>query len=287
MARILKGGPVAAALGRRAEEDVRELAAVGITPTLAIVRVGERQDDLSYERGAVKRCEAFGVQARSVPLCAQAKQADLMATLERLDADESVHGILMLRPLPAHFDERAACEAIAPEKDVDGAGSASAALVYAGEGRGFAPCTAQACMELFAYYGIDLRGKHAVVLGRSLVIGRPLALMMMGADATVTLCHSKSGSISRFTRYADIVVAAIGRAEAVPAHALHAGQVVVDVGVNWSEEKGCLCGDVPFEEAEPLVEAITPVPGGVGGVTTAVLASNVIQAAKRAAGKAE
>lgn len=283
MAELLKGAPVAAALAERCASEVEELKAQGIQPTLAILRVGARDDDLSYERGATKRCQAVGVDVKSVVLPEDVDQATMLATIEDLNADAGVHGVLMFRPLPKQLDEAACCEALSPAKDVDAATTASLASVFVGSGEGFTPCTAQACMEILSYYGIDPKGKRAAVIGRSLVIGKPVSMLLMTANATVTTCHTKTVDTPSITREADIVVVAAGRMETIGAEHFSEGQAVIDVGIGWNDEKGKLCGDVKFDEVEPIVASITPVPGGVGSVTTAVLVSHVVEAAKRQA----
>ena len=281
MAELLKGAPVAAALAERTAAAVEALKTRGIVPTLAILRVGQREDDLSYERGAMKRCAAAGVEVRSVVLAEQVTQEDYMNTLMSLNTDPAVHGILMLRPLPSHLDEEAARKALAPEKDVDGVTDGSLAGVFTGSGEGFAPCTAQAVVEILNHYGVDLKGKTAAVAGRSLVVGRPAAMLLMEQGATVTICHSKTPDLAAVTKTADIVVAAIGKMRSLSGDYFAPGQTVIDVGIHFNEEIGKLCGDVRQEEAEAIVSALTPVPGGVGAVTTAVLVSHVAEAALR------
>lgn len=283
MAEQLKGKPVAEAIAERCRAAVEDCKAKGVNPTLAILRVGERDDDLSYERGATKRCEEVGVAVKNVVLPADVDQATMMATIEDLNNDAAVHGVLMFRPLPEQLDEAACCEALAAAKDVDAATTASLAHVFTGKGEGYAPCTAQACMEILAHYGIDPKGKRAAVIGRSLVIGKPVSMMLMAANATVTTCHTKTVDMPSVTREADIVVVAAGKMETIGAEYFKEGQTVIDVGIGWNEEKGKLCGDVIFDEAEPVVAAITPVPGGVGSVTTAVLVSHVVEAAQAVA----
>lgn len=281
MAELLKGAPVAAALSEKTAALVEDLRQKGIAPTLAILRVGAREDDLSYERGAVKRCAAAGIEIRSVPLPESVTQAEYMAALNGLNTDPAVHGILMLRPLPAHLDEEAARKALAPEKDVDGVTDGSLAGVFTGSRVGFPPCTAQAVMEILHHYGVDLQGKTAAVIGRSLVVGRPAAMLLMEKGATVTICHSQTEDVPAAAKQADIVVAALGRKRSLGANCFAAGQTVIDVGIHFNTETGKLCGDVVQEEAEAIVSALTPVPGGVGAVTTAVLVSHVAEAAAR------
>jgi methylenetetrahydrofolate dehydrogenase (NADP+)/methenyltetrahydrofolate cyclohydrolase len=284
MAEILKGAPAAAALDEKTAEKTAALRAKGIVPTLAILRVGGREDDVAYERGAMKRCAKLGIEVRSVVLPADARQEELMARIDDLNRDRAVSGVLMFRPLPKHLDEKAACAALSPAKDVDGITAGSMAGVFMGTGEGYPPCTAQSCMEILKYYGVEVCGKRAAVIGRSLVIGRPVAMLLMHADATVTICHTKTKDMPSVVRGADIVVAAAGRAEAITADYFTGSQTVLDVGINWSEAKGALVGDVDFDAAVPAVSAITPVPGGVGSVTTAVLAAHVAEAAGKAAG---
>lgn len=281
MAEILKGASAAKALNAETLQRVQNLRASGVQPKLAILRVGERPDDVAYETAAMKRCAALEIEVERVLLPADCDQSELLSAIDGLNQDTSVHGVLMFRPLPKHLDESAACERLSPMKDVDGITSGSMAKVYSGVGAGFAPCTAQAVLELLRHYAIPLKGKRVVVIGRSLVIGRPAAMLLMGENATVTICHSRTENLSEITRSADVVVAALGKAETIGADYLRAGQTVVDVGISFSEAKQCLVGDVDFEAASQIVAAITPVPGGVGSLTTAILASHVAQAAEQ------
>lgn len=281
MAEIWKGAPVAAALSETVAAEAAELTAKGVLPTLAIFRVGERDDDLAYERGAMKRCEKVGVRVKNVVLPADVDSDTFFRTLEALNTDPEVHGILMFRPLPKQLDGEKARRMLAPEKDVDGCTDGSLAGVFTNTALGFPPCTAQAAMEMLCYYGVDPKGKRVAVIGRSLVIGRPVAMMLMHANATVTVCHTRTVDVPAVTREADIVVAASGQMESVGANYLRPGQIVIDVGIGWNEAKQKLCGDVRAEEAEPIAAALTPVPGGVGSVTSAVLCKHVVEAAKR------
>lgn len=281
MAELLKGKPVADAITAKCSEKAKELREKGIVPCLAILRVGENDADISYERGAMKRCASADVEVRNVILPKDVSQEAFDEALEALNHDDSVHGILMFRPLPKHLNSEKARNMIAPEKDIDGCTDGSLAGVFTNTPKGFAPCTAQAAIEILDYYGIEISGKNVTVLGRSLVVGKPLALLLMNRNATITVCHRKTVDTQSIARKADIVVAAIGEAENITGQYLREGQYVIDVGISWNEAKGKLCGDVLFEEAEPLVKAITPVPGGVGSVTTSVLVSHVIEAACR------
>ena len=281
MAEIWKGAPVAAALSETIAAEAAALKEQSVNPTLAIFRVGERDDDLAYERGAMKRCEKVGVAVKNVVLPADVDSDRFFQTLKELNEDPAVHGILMFRPLPKQLDGEKARRMLAPEKDVDGCTDGSLAGVFTNTALGFPPCTAQAAMELLRYYGVDPKGKRVAVIGRSLVIGRPVAMMLMHANATVTVCHTRTVDVPSVTREADIVVAASGQMESVGAAYLREGQIVIDVGIGWNEAKQKLCGDVKAEEAEPLAAALTPVPGGVGSVTSAVLCKHVVEAAKR------
>ncbi len=282
MAEILKGAPVAQAIAERTAALSKALRDKGVVPTLAILRVGEREEDLSYERGALKRCAAAGIEVRSVVLPPDVTQAALMEALDGLNKDQAVHGILMMRPLPAPLDNEAARRALKPAKDVDGVTDGSLAGVFTGSGDGFAPCTAQAVIELLKYYHVPMQGSHAVVAGRSLVVGRPAAMLLLAEGATVTVCHSGTKDLAAQTRRGDIVVAAVGKMGFFGQEHFGPGAVVVDVGIHMDPALGKLRGDVRFDEAEPVASAITPVPGGLGAVTTAVLVDHVAKAAERA-----
>lgn len=281
MAEILKGAPVAAALTEALIARAEALKASGIVPVLAILRVGERPDDISYETGAMKRCAKVGVEVRQFLLAADCSKEQLLDTIREINGDSSIHGCLMFRPLPDKAAEAEACALLAPEKDVDCMTSGSLASVFTGKGAGYPPCTAQACMEILEHYGVDLTGKRATVIGRSLVIGKPVSMMLQAKNATVTMCHTRTADLPGECRKAEILIAAAGKAGVVDRSFVAPGQVVIDVGINV-DENGKLCGDVKFDEAEPIVSAITPVPGGVGAVTTAVLCKHVIEAAEKA-----
>ena len=277
---LLKGAEVAKALTETLQQETEQLKAKGVEPCLAILRVGARDDDLSYERGAMKRCEKISIAVRQVVLPEDVTQEALMDEVRKLNEDAGVHGVLMFRPLPKHLDDEVVRAALAPAKDMDGITDGSMTAVYAGTKNGYAPCTAQACVELLKHYNIPIKGKRVVVIGRSLVIGKPVSLLLLAEHATVTICHSRSENLSEICKEADILVVAAGKAGMVGAESVRAGQVVLDVGIHANAD-GTLCGDTRFAEVEPIVAAITPVPGGVGAVTTAVLASHVIEAAKK------
>jgi len=279
MAEILKGADVVSVLNAKMAADIEILKKDGITAAMAIIRVGERPDDISYERTATKRCETVGVAVKNIVLPEDVEQSELVRNVLELNDDKNVHGILLFRPLPKHLSDEAVRSVLKPEKDIDGITDSSLAGVFTGRGVGFAPCTAQACMEILDHYNIDCKGKRAVVIGRSLVVGKPVAMMLMGRNATVTVCHTRTIDIPSVARNAEILIVAAGQMEGLTKEYFSPGQIVIDVGINWNDEKGKLCGDVKFEDAEPIVAAITPVPGGVGTVTTSVLVSNVVEAA--------
>lgn len=280
MSVILKGAPVVAAMNEANAARCAALREKGVVPTLAVVRVGAREDDLSYEKGVMTRCAKVGVEVKQFLLPADAAQEELLGVIACINADPAIHGCLLFRPLPRQFDDCTVRAALAPEKDIDGITDGSLAGVFTNTALGYPPCTAQACLEILKFYGIPLSGRRAVVVGRSLVVGKPAAMMLDRENATVTLCNSRTRDLPEVCREADIVVVAMGKVGAIGAEHLREGQVVVDVGIHVNEE-GKLCGDVRFGEAEPLVEAITPVPGGVGTVTTSVLVSHVVEAAEK------
>lgn len=284
MAVLLKGAPVAKAITAELVERAEKLKSIGVVPTLAIVRVGEREDDLSYERGALKRCEKVGILYRRFLLPADVSQEELMHTVTGVNEDPSIHGCLIFRPLPKHLDGDAVAAALLPKKDVDSMTPASLLSTLGGLGTGYAPCTPEAVLAMLDHYGIELDGANVVVVGRSLVIGKPVASMLLTHNATVTTCHTHTKNLADVCRRADIIVAAAGHARALGVDAVRSGQTVIDVGINWDAQAEKLVGDVDFEAAEPVVDAVTPVPGGVGAVTTAILARHVICAAEEACG---
>ena len=281
MAQILMGTVVAESIIQRSLEQSQLLRSQGTVPALAVVRVGERSDDIAYEKGILKRCRQAETDVRQVIFPEDVSAEDFYAGIEKLNEDPSVHGILIFRPLPGHLDNERARNAIAAEKDVDGSSDSSLTGLFTGSGKGFAPCTAQAVMEILHYYEIPLEGKKATVLGRSLVSGKPVAMLLLQENATVTIAHSRSSDLPSIARQSDILVCCTGKMESVNATYLNPAQTVIDVGISYNEQKGKLCGDVLFEEAERIVSGITPVPRGVGSVTTAVLVSHVVEAASR------
>ncbi|MBQ8306118.1 MAG: bifunctional 5,10-methylene-tetrahydrofolate dehydrogenase/5,10-methylene-tetrahydrofolate cyclohydrolase [Blautia sp.] len=280
MARQLLGKEVNASLNERIKANVQMLKDKGITPTLGIIRVGENPSDISYEKGATKRCETLGVSCEKILLPENVSQEELLAVIDKVNKNDAIHGVLLFRPLPKHLDQAVIENALAPEKDVDCMTDLSMSGVFTGKQIGFPPCTPQACMEILDHYGIDCTGKKAVVIGRSLVVGKPAAMMLIKKNATVTICHTRTVDMPSVTREADILIVAAGRAGVVGAEYVREGQIIIDVGINVNEE-GKLCGDVAYDAVEPIVDSITPVPGGVGSVTTSVLVGHVVEAAMR------
>ena len=290
MAKLLLGKEVTAALNAKLQAKVAELKEKGVSPKLGILRCGENPSDLSYEKGAVARAELIGVEVEKFVLPEDVTKEALIAKIEELNANESIHGVLMFRPLPKHLkaDTNEICNKLDPAKDVDCMTHLSNAGVF--EDRkdlGYAPCTPSACMESLDHYGIDCKGKKAVVIGRSLVVGKPAAMMLMSKNATVTMCHTKTVDTAAICREADIIISAAGVLKSLTKDYVRPGQIVIDVSMNWdpdkvtSKGKGGMAGDAVFSEVEPVVDAITPVPGGVGAVTTSVLIGHVVEAAER------
>lgn len=275
----LRGLPVAEKMAQEAAAMTEHLKERGIFPKLAVVRVGEREDDLSYERGLKKKFEKAGALVETVVFAPDVTQEELEAGIKKLNADLTVHGILVFRPLPKHLNEEVIKELVDPKKDVDCMGSVNNAHVFAQDGKGHAPCTPQAVMEMLDFYEYDLTGKKAVVVGRSMVVGKPLAQMLLKKNATVTICHTKTADLKKEVQQADFVFAAAGVAKMLDASYIREGQVVIDVGINVLDGK--LCGDVDYESIQDLAQAATPVPGGVGSVTTSVLLKHVLDSASQ------
>ena len=289
MAKRLLGKEVNEALVAALQGRTAALREKGVVPTLGIIRLGENPSDLSYEKGATKRAEEVGVAVKNYILPESASKEELLAVIDQVNADESVHGVLMFRPLPKHLkgDQDEICNRLDPKKDVDSMTHMSNAGVFEGQDLGYAPCTPAACMEILDHYGIDCKGKNAVVIGRSLVVGKPAAMMLMGKNATVTVCHTRTVNTAEICKRADIIVTAAGVLNSLTKDFVREGQIVIDVSMNWNPEKitskgkGGMSGDCVFDEVEPIVEAITPVPGGVGAVTTSVLMKHVVEAAEK------
>ena len=280
MAEILSGKVVAQAISANLEERIANLKAKGVEPCLAIIRMGEEPGDLSYERSIRRTCEPLGIKIELFALGREDSQDNILNCVKSVNADDNIHGCIIMRPLPRHVDQALVCEALAVEKDVDCITGKSLSGLMIGDKMSFRPCTAQACVEILDYYGYALAGERVAVLGRSLAVGRSLSLMLQDRNATVTMCHSKTLDLPKVCKENKILVAAVGKAKLVGSEYVKEGHVIVDVGINV-DENGKLCGDVDREAVENTVAAISPVPGGVGGITVAVLASHVIEAAER------
>ena len=273
---ILKGLPVANAINEKLMEQVKSIE--GPLPHLAIIRVGERPDDCSYERGAVKKMDKVGVRCTTYTFDADIDNDTFQAEFDKINENPDIDGILMLRPLPKQLDEKQIENKIDPREDLDGISPLNLAKVYAGDESGYAPCTAEAVIEMLDYAGIDIKGKRVTVVGRSLVIGKPVSMLLMKRNATVTVCHTKTVDMAGTCKNAEILVAAAGSARMIKKEYVADGAVVIDVGINVDDE-GNLCGDVDFDAISDIAAAATPVPGGVGSVTTSVLAKHLVKAA--------
>jgi methylenetetrahydrofolate dehydrogenase (NADP+) / methenyltetrahydrofolate cyclohydrolase len=278
MAVILKGIDVANAMKGKMIEEVNGLKNKGVSPCLAIVRVGSRPDDLAYERGAIKRCEIVGVECKVFEYREDISQAEFLKEFSKVNDDSSIHGILLFRPLPKQIDEEEIKNVIAPEKDIDCMSPVNIAKVFAGDESGFAPCTPEAVIEMLDHNKISIEGKQVVIIGRSMVVGKPLSMLLIKRNATVTVCHTRTRDLEKVCSGAEILIAAAGKAKMVTAGFIPAGCTVIDVGINV-DSSGNLCGDVEFEQAQAKAAYVTPVPGGVGSVTTSVLVNHVIRAA--------
>lgn len=276
-----RGMPAVKAMAEDFKSRVTELKDKGVCPKLAVVRVGEREDDIAYEKGIMKRFGAVGADVSVIELPIDIDENSFEETIKELNEDEMVHGILVFRPLPKQLSDDRLKEIIRPDKDVDSISMVNAAKVFAGDKTGYAPCTAQAVMELLAHYDVDLTGKRVVIVGRSLVVGKPLAMLMLAKNATVTVCHTRTKNIEDECKRADILVACAGSAKMITKEYTNPGQIVVDVGINFVD--GAMCGDVDYDDVAEHVAAITPVPGGVGTVTTSVLLKHTLESAYAAA----
>lgn len=278
----LRGAPAAAAITEICKEKILKLKDKNITPTLAIIRVGGRSDDEAYERGAEKRFESAGAKINKFILPENAGQEALEMLIEELNSERNTHGILLLRPLPSHMDEERMKHLIAPEKDVDGmtyAGLGGLFTAKSGKTGTYPPCTPSAVIEIIDFYGIDVSGKKVTVVGRSPVVGLPLAVMLIHKNATVTVCHTKTKNLQQECKNAEIIIAAAGKAKMINSAYTKDGQILIDVGINF--EDGKMCGDIDYDAAASNCAAITPVPGGVGSVTTSVLLKHVVDSAEK------
>lgn len=279
MANILSGKEVALALKASLTEEVKALKEKGMIPTLCILMVGDSPDSASYTRGAVKRCEDIGINCIVKVMPEDITQEKFIEAVRELNHDTSIHGILIMRPLPKHISEYVVQYEISPAKDVDCFSPVNVSKVVSGDEDGFAPCTPSAVIEILNHYKIEIKGKRAVVVGRSMVVGKPLSMMLLKEHATVTVCHTRTKDLAEETRRAEILVAAAGKAKMISREMVSPGAVVIDVGINF--EDGKMCGDVDYDAVAPVAGMITPVPGGVGAVTTTVLAKHVIRAMKQ------
>ncbi|MCL2772781.1 MAG: bifunctional 5,10-methylenetetrahydrofolate dehydrogenase/5,10-methenyltetrahydrofolate cyclohydrolase [Oscillospiraceae bacterium] len=273
----LKGMPVVNMLNENFLTQTGILKTKGITPRLAAVRIGERDDDISYEKGIIKRFSAVNAEVKITVLPADVSQNELEETITSLNHDKTVHGILLFRPLPKHLSLEPITFIISKDKDVDCMGIVNTANVFAGNKKGYAPCTPQGVIEMLDYYGIDVSGKKAVIVGRSLVAGKPLAMLLLDKNATVTICHTKTLNLANECKTADILISCAGVAKMITSDFTNPDQTVIDVGINMLDGK--LCGDVDFDDVKDKVKAVTPVPGGVGTVTTSVLLKHTINSA--------
>ncbi len=276
----MKGIDVANAMKETLIAKTDQLKENGITPCITIIRVGNRPDDLAYERGAKKKMETIGITCHVMELSEDILQKDLEQIVKKVNDEKNVHGILLFRPLPNHLDEAAIKKILNPAKDIDCMTDVNIAKVFAGDDSGYAPCTAEAVVEMLEYNGIALSGKNVTIVGRSMVVGRPLAMMLLKRNATVTICHTKTEDLVKICREAEILIAAAGSARMITPDMVGDGAVVVDVGINVDEE-GNLCGDVDFDHVEKKASYISPVPRGVGSITTSVLAKHVVLAATK------
>jgi methylenetetrahydrofolate dehydrogenase (NADP+) / methenyltetrahydrofolate cyclohydrolase len=279
MAERLTGKPVADAIKEELTKKVEALKGRNIIPKLGIVRVGARPDDLFYEGGAKKTCSAVGMESEVFEYPEDIDQAAFEKAIKDVGAKKDVNGILMFSPLPKHLDERKIRSLIPVEKDVDCLTLGGAAKVFTDDSTGFPPCTPTACMDMIHHYDIPIKGKKCVVVGRSLVVGKPLAMLLLREHGTVTICHSRTENLPGVCQEADILIAAVGRAKMINADYVKAGQIVIDVGINADPDNpGKYCGDVDYAQVEPIVARISPVPAGVGSVTTSVLCKQTIMA---------
>ena len=285
MAKILSGAPVAQAVTHWIETNAAMLAGRGIVPTAAIVRVGERPPDLACERSFTKKAERMGIRTVKLPLSPETTEKELLSVLDRVNRDDSIHGCLLLRPLPPHLNTKAVLCALRPEKDIDSMTGASIGGLITRDRTCFPPCTAEACLRLLDFYHIPIQGKNITMVGSSMTVGMPTAILLINRGATVSVCNSCSDPerLRELCRSSDIVISAVGKMGLITAGHTIPGQIILDVGINRGAD-GHLHGDVDFDAVEPIVAAITPVPGGVGAVTSTMLASHTVEAALRICG---
>lgn len=279
MYNIIDGKEVSAYIKQQVKLQTDSLKQQGKEPCLAVIIVEGDPASRVYVNNKKKACDACGIKSLEFSLASDVKEDELLSLIEKLNNDGSVHGILCQLPLPKHIDEKKVIETISPEKDVDGFSAVNVGKIWLGD-YDFSPCTPMGVMELLDYYKIDLEGKNCVIVGRSNIVGKPMAALLLERNATVTLCHSKTKDIASFTKNADVIIAAVGKANFVTADMVKTGAVVVDVGINRNAQ-GKLCGDVDFDNVKDKASYITPVPGGCGPMTIAVLMKNTLVAAKK------
>ena len=280
MSRLFDGKLVAKNIKEDMSVRICQLSEKGIIPKLLIIRVGERDDDLSYEKGILKNCRGLGIEAQVASLPAESDEASLSAALIAANNDDGIHGIMLFRPLPPHIDQEAIIRLIDPAKDIDCMSPQNLVKVFEGGSDSFVPCTAQAAVEVLKFYEVPLKGTKVAIVGRSLVVGKPLAMLLLDEDATVEICHSKTKDMAETTSGADVVIAAIGKAKFMDTRYFRTDAIVIDIGIN-DDGTGRICGDVDFEAVVDHVSGITPAIGGVGAVTSTLLLNNVVRACER------
>ncbi|MFZ5352711.1 MAG: bifunctional 5,10-methylenetetrahydrofolate dehydrogenase/5,10-methenyltetrahydrofolate cyclohydrolase [Bacillota bacterium] len=283
MEKALKGKEVALFVKERVKAECSKLRSIGVVPTMAIVRIGDNADDITYEKSIIKSCSEVGIEVKSYILPDSINMNSFVKYIKILNEDEDIHGYMIFRPLPKQLDEVKIKYVIDHKKDIESMNPVSLSKVFEGETDGIVPCTPAAVIEIMKYYNIEMEGKNAVVLGRSMVVGRPLSMMLLKEDATVTICHSKTKNLKEITSRADILVAALGKANFITREYVKPGAVIIDVGIN-TDENGKLCGDVDYDDVYETAGRITPVPGGIGSVTTALLFSNIVRATRKQLG---
>lgn len=280
----LTGKPVAEHLRADIKARVAALNERNIVPAITIIRVGNKEDDVFYERSILKNCSLLGIRGRVKEFPEDVSPEELISTIENANDDDNIHGIMMFRPLPGHLNEKEVVEKINPDKDIDGMTPANLEKIFEGVGGGFSPCTPKAAIEMLKYYNIPLQGANVLVAGRSLVVGKPLAMLLLKENATVTICHSRTKNMESIASRADLVVAAIGRAKFMDEGFFTESSIVIDVGVNY-DENGKICGDVDYDKVFGRVKALTPPTGGLGTITTTILLDQAVKACEMMAAR--
>lgn len=282
MENVLKGKPVADRIKADMRRSISEMNKKGIKPTLGIIRMGKRPDDIAYEKGIIKNCHTVGIEVKVYELDIKSSMEVLKDLLEEVNSDKNIHGILVFRPLPEHIDIEEIRNMISPEKDIDCMNPINLEKVFEGNLNGFVPCTPKAVIEILKHYDFQLQGSNVAVVNSSLVVGRPLSMMLLEEKATPTICHSKTKNLHEISSKADVVVTAVGKARLFGEKYFTSDSILIDVGIN-DDGNGSICGDVDYDEVIGKVKGITPVPGGVGSVTTAILLSHVVKACEHSA----